>query len=306
MHDSISDASRRNSSCQSTDDARPGRSAGPLPDVFPEPRITQSRFGDLDCIVVDGGPTATIPVIVCHGYGAPGHDLAGLSLEWLRMLDEVGGHFRFVFPAAPISLADQGMPDGRAWWPLNMARLLDMAGASRFDELHDEEPPGLDTARAILTAAIDQVLAGMNRPSTWALGGFSQGAMLSLDTVLRGGLPTPSVLFQFSGTLVCRTIWETKLDRLKEARVLQSHGRVDPILPFDSAVRLETLLCGAGVDVHFHPFDGPHTIDPETVRLSGDALRTLVAPSRADEPSPSDASSGIQSAGGQSSEHRNS
>ncbi|MEM9646398.1 MAG: lysophospholipase, partial [Planctomycetota bacterium] len=81
-------------------------------------------FADLNCIVIDGGPSPTIPVVVCHGYGAPGHDLAGLAHEWLNLLgEEKGTKFRFVFPEGPLSLAEQGMPDGRAWWPLNMARL---------------------------------------------------------------------------------------------------------------------------------------------------------------------------------------
>lgn len=244
--------------------------------TMPKPR--RERLADLDCIVVDGSEHPDIPVIVCHGYGAPGHDLAGLSLEWLDLLQGDASRFRFVFPAAPISLADQGMPDGRAWWPLNMARLLEMAGASRFDELHDEEPPGLSEAREVLLATIASAIDTMPNGTDhgWAVGGFSQGAMLTMDATLRSELPPPTLLMQFSGTMICQPTWRERVARLRDTYVLQSHGTIDPILPYDSALRLRDMLSDAATPMHFHSFDGPHTIDPETVGLAAQSLRRIV------------------------------
>ena len=237
---------------------------------------TESRYGSLDCIVVDGGDAPEIAVVMCHGYGAPGHDLASLSTPWIQLLGDEAKRFRFVFPAAPNTLAELGMPDGRAWWPLNMARLMEAIEANEFDELHQHEPPGIDDARQKLCETINLVkkeLAGDETPLV--LGGFSQGAMLTMETALRGSIDPPKCLVQFSGTVICETQWSAAMDRLANTAVYQSHGQSDPILPYSSAVRLQELLKAGGVDVQFHSFDGPHTIDQESIYHLVDMLRSL-------------------------------
>ena len=118
----------------------------------------------------------TLPWCFAHGYGAPGHDLAGLAPEWIRLLGESAKSVRFIFPAAPHSLAELGMPDGRAWWPINMAQLSQAVQSSSFDELHDKEPPGIDEARAMLCESIRRVKAELIGDSTpLVLGGFFPG-----------------------------------------------------------------------------------------------------------------------------------
>ena len=120
--------------------------------IKPQRRI----IGQLECIVVDGGPAPKNFVVVCHGYGASQEDLAPLSLEWISLLGDQSIDYRFIFPNAPHSLAELGMPFGRAWWPINMARLAEMVQASAFDELHQHEPPGIDLARSALSDLIRQ------------------------------------------------------------------------------------------------------------------------------------------------------
>ena len=112
------------------------------------PVANRTRIESLDCIVVDGGPDPKIAVVICHGYGASYDDLAPLSGEWISMLGDQAEAFRFVFPDAPNSLAELGMPQGRAWWPINMARLAEAVQADSFEELHDHQPPGISAARA--------------------------------------------------------------------------------------------------------------------------------------------------------------
>ncbi|MGB7345847.1 MAG: dienelactone hydrolase family protein [Pirellulaceae bacterium] len=239
-------------------------------------RPIHTHYGQLDCIVVDGGPSPSVAAVICHGYGAPGHDLAGLCQPWINGLGEDAERFRFVFPAAPLTLAELGMPDGRAWWPLNMARMMEAINANKFDELHAHEPPGIVDARDKLCEVIDLVkeeLGGKKTPL--ALGGFSQGAMLTMDTALRGTIDPPNLLIQFSGTVVCQSQWQAAVDRLKNTPVYQSHGTADPILPFSSAIRLQELLSEGGVEVQFHAFDGPHTIDGESIDHTTEAMRKL-------------------------------
>ncbi len=250
-----------------------------------QPRI--ARYGALDCYVIDPSTDGTVPsalVVLCHGYGAPGSDLVGVVFEWIELLGESASKLRFVCPVAPHSLAELGMPSGRAWWPINMARLMDMVEARRFEDLHRETPPGLDEARVSLSQLIDlsrQELAGQNECDAeeipFAIGGFSQGAMLTMDTALRGASGAPALLMQFSGTVICESDWVAGMSRLENTRVYQSHGTIDPLLPFSSAQRLRDLVTAAGISIDFHEFVGPHTIDREAIAATAVALQELLA-----------------------------
>ncbi|KAA5540962.1 lysophospholipase [Roseiconus nitratireducens] len=247
------------------------------------------RYGSLDSYVIDPADEGSARagsgrglVVLCHGYGAPGTDMMGIVAEWVQLLGDAASRFRFVCPIAPHSLAELGMPDGRAWWPLNMARLMEAVQARRFDQLHQETPPGIDQAREALTELINAALGEMSETSggreaktPLAIGGFSQGAMLTMDTALRGEIPAPDYLMQFSGTVICQAKWTAALKRLEHTRVYQSHGTIDPILPYSSAERLRDLLGAAGIDAEFHSFEGPHTIDLDSIVATAQTLRSL-------------------------------
>ncbi len=185
---------------------------------------------------------------------------------------------RFVFPAAPHTLEDLGMPDGRAWWPINMAQLAAAVQSSSFSDLHDQQPPGIDEARETLCETIRAIKADLCGDDTLlVLGGFSQGAMLTMDASLRGSIEPPDLLIQFSGTLICQSKWKASLAKLANTFVYQSHGTIDPILPFSSAQALNQFLCDGNVQTKFHAFDGPHTIDGDSVAITAIAIKGLVA-----------------------------
>ncbi|OYP37640.1 alpha/beta hydrolase [Rhodopirellula sp. MGV] len=259
----------------------------------------QIRLGSLDCFSIDpslqstpadvvsdtsegGGAVPSAIVVLCHGYGAPGSDMVGVAQSWVQLLGETAKQLWFLCPIAPLSLAEFGMPTGRAWWPLNMARMMEAVQAQRFEQLHRETPPGLDQARnqlsSLIHAAQEQLGKRLGKPAAkipLAIGGFSQGAMLTMDTALRGDIPAPDQLFQFSGTVVCQPQWAAATGRLEQTRVFQAHGTVDPILPFSSAERLRDLLKAAEVDLEFHSFYGPHTIDEYSVETTAMMLKQL-------------------------------
>ncbi len=237
----------------------------------------EKTIGDLDCVVLDGGAEASIAVVVCHGYGAPGDDLVPFGAQWAQLLGADAAKFRFVFPYGPLTLAELGMPSARAWWPLNMQKLMLAVQAQQFDELHIHEPPGLETARNKLTGTIDRVMEWLaGDDPQLVLGGFSQGAMLTMDVALRGATPPPAVLIQMSGTLICRDQWRQAAPRLAHTQIIQSHGTADPILPFDSATALRDLLTAEQLDVQFVPFAGPHTVGAEMLAACAHALQKLV------------------------------
>lgn len=228
-------------------------------------QLRHQLFGSLNCVVVESGVRPTVPVILCHGYGATGNDLVSLVEPLADWLEDRVERFSFVFPAAPLAPRDMAMYGGRAWWAINMAALLAASETGSFAELHDREPPGIDQATTALTECLQAIFAEMDSPEQYVLGGFSQGAMVTMNAALRSELPPPKLLVQFSGTVVCRPHWQAALaaERLAQTHVLQSHGRYDSILPFQSAEVLRDLLQAAKVSHEFIAFDGPHTIPME-------------------------------------------
>lgn len=241
------------------------------------PTEHRTRIGSLDCIVVDGGSEPQIAVVICHGYGASYDDLAPLAGEWMRVLGDLADHFRFVFPDAPETLAAMGMPDGRAWWPITMAEMQKMMQTTNVAHLHDHEPAELEGVRELLCetiSAVKQEIAGDSTPLV--LGGFSQGAMLTMDTALRGSIDPPKILIQFSGTVICRPQWEASIHRLDDTYVFQSHGTIDPILPHASAITLHEIFEAGQIENEFHSFMGPHTIDGESVAKTAAAMARIL------------------------------
>jgi phospholipase/carboxylesterase len=225
-------------------------------------------FSGLRCQIVDGLKPGTNPtklVVLSHGFGAPGDDLVGLAGYLIQSSDLVADTCRFIFPAAPVDLAPMGMPGGRAWWPINMAKLAEINQTGDYDELTRLLPDGMLEASEQLVNALREMQTqyGLDDAAT-VLGGFSQGAMLSTDVVLRWGV-VPTALALFSGTVLCSAEWQQFAAEHPGCPVLQSHGRQDPVLPFPPAESLRELLHGNGFDVSFIPFNGPHTIPEEAL-----------------------------------------
>lgn len=240
--------------------------------------MQRQELGGLTCQTVDGlaiGSRPSLAVILCHGYGAPADDLAPIGAELLQTDPVINERVRFYFPAAPLDLAPIGMPGGRAWWPIDMQRLVLAAQVGRWDELRANVPVGLEVARARLIAFIEAVQSETCLPlSRIILGGFSQGAMLSTDVALR--LPEPvASLCLASGALVSEPEWLKLAAKQKPLRVLQSHGRQDPVLPFFGAEALRDLLTANGHEVHFIPFNGGHTIPWPMLEAFAGLIKTL-------------------------------
>ena len=67
--------------------------------------------------------------------------------------------------------------------------------------------------------------------------GFSQGAMISLDLALRSERPLAGLALM-SATMLCASEWTALMPRRAKLPVMQSHGRVDPLLPYELAEKL--------------------------------------------------------------------
>lgn len=237
-------------------------------------------IGRLKCRLVGDlldGEKPHLVVVLSHGYGASGTDLVPIGQELLDQFPDLRSHVLFVFPEAPLSLDDQGIPGGRAWWPIDLMRLQVAAATGQFRQLQRDRSDAMVESRNRLIETL-QVLSerwGL-RLSQFVIGGFSQGAMLSVDTSL--ALPeNVAGVVAMSGSLLNEAEWLERAPQHAGLRVLQSHGTADPLLPFDAAERLRDLLTAAGAVVDFIPFQGGHQIPFEVFDGVGEFLSSLVA-----------------------------
>ncbi len=244
----------------------------------PKLKMSTSRLGGLECTLLsasDGSPPHFCTVL-CHGFGAPGTDLVPLGTDLAEMCPELVGSHVFVFPQGPLSLADVGLPDGRAWWMVDIERYQRaLERPADMARLRRQVPHGMAEASAMLRTVLDAVRNQFDiPPARTLLGGFSQGSMIATDVTLR--LPTPPAgLCIFSGAVVAEDEWTELARKRGKIPVLQSHGHFDPILPFAAGQSLRELLTNAGLDVEFLPFAGPHTIPFEAMERLGSLLHRV-------------------------------
>ncbi len=194
-----------------------------------------------------------IAVVLLHGYGAPGNDLAPLA----RSLQRPG--MRCILPAAPLSLGD----GGRAWWHIYASDrpryVFDDPGPPMLSTLPNFE---LEVARSAVQGVL-RTARERYAPRGHFLAGFSQGAMLSIDLALAGSEPLDRVAV-LSGALLVDSAAHLQAQRNVRPAVFISHGRQDQRLPFAGGERMKTELEAHGYAVTWRPFDGGHTISKST------------------------------------------
>lgn len=218
----------------------------------------------------------TLNVVLCHGFGAPGSDLVPLAPMIVKFDRSLAEQVRFLFPEAPLDLEAFGMPDGRAWWNLDLWKLQAAIAAGTYGDLTRRTPEGLPAARQMFQQFLEECERETGIPvSRTVLGGFSQGAMLSTDVSLHLATP-PGGLIVLSGSLINHDEWAKLLAGKAGMPVFQSHGKYDPVLPFEVAVQLRDELESAGNPVEFCEFPGAHEIPFEVMKLVTEFLAQRV------------------------------
>lgn len=218
-------------------------------------------------IVRNTSESEEMTLVLLHGFGAPGDDLAGLA----DMIPVAPGT-TLVFPEAVHDLADLAGPmyaGARAWWMIDMARLEVAINTGEIRDLPNEVPEGLDEARRAVIDFLDalETKEGISLDRL-VLGGFSQGAMLAMDVALHTKRKL-SGLVLLSGSYIAEREWKPRMSGRAGTPVFQSHGDADPILPFAIAERLRDELTTAGLAVDFHRFSGGHGIPPKVMTALG-------------------------------------
>jgi phospholipase/carboxylesterase len=219
--------------------------------------------------VVGDGP---LTVVLLHGFGAPGDDLVALA-QYIR------APVRFVFPEAPIELGGL-YGDSRAWWLLDLARLEQELATGAVRDRRDEVPEGLDKVREQMLRFLEALEERYKLDNNQlVLGGFSQGAMLSLDVALHREV-APAGLILMSGTLLAASVWTPLMTKLAGVPVFQSHGMHDQLLPFSIAGILRDQLRSAGAKLDWCEFHGGHEIPPAVLDGATKLLVTIGSTSR--------------------------
>jgi len=238
--------------------------------------LERGTYAGLDCILIL--PRTVEPkalVVLCHGFGAPGTDLVNLAEEVVPLLageaPESSPAPAFLFPEGLIDLSDEfGMEGPRAWWRINMAKLAALQSVASYDELHNEVPEGIDSARSAVEDCVLACLETKNWKSIdLIIGGFSQGAMLSVELAMRATKLAPKALLLWSGALICQKAWQqANQDKQRNIPIFQSHGTQDTILPISTGRALRDFLRSQGMKIEYIEFHGPHTIAYESLQGS--------------------------------------
>lgn len=226
--------------------------------------VTLETLGSLQARIV--APRDDIPVervvVLLHGFGAPGDDLVALAREL-----PLAAGTRYVFAEAPIDLGG-----GRAWWN------IDWQERARYERSGDWQgytrlvPEGLEAANHAVNTLLDVIEKKWHvPPHQIVLGGFSQGAMMTVDVAARRA-HKPRMLVLLSGALVATPHWVPEAGTLKGVQIFQSHGTADQTLPLSQAEKLRDQLGAAGARVAWMTFAGGHAIPREVLN----ALRSFL------------------------------
>lgn len=206
-------------------------------------------------------------VFLFHGFGADASDLKSLS----EVLNVEGKKINWVFPDGIFSVPIGPMMTGRAWWPLTLSSLP--------TDWSNYSPPELEQLLPRVWKMIDSFKVPWNKI---ILGGFSQGAMLAIETYLSAP-ELPAGLISLSGALIRKNEWTSRLvERQNQALVsgqtlkaFFSHGENDTVLPSSGTQKLIQLFKTHGYHCDFSSFRGGHEIPLPTITKAQSYLASL-------------------------------
>ncbi len=185
-------------------------------------------------------PNGTQPnhlLVVLHGWGANYQDF----VPFAKVLNFPG--FGYIFPNAPFEHFQ--VPGGKAWYALE-----------------NKEFTGLGESRQLLLDWLTSLEASTGVPlDKTILAGFSQGGAMTLDV----GLTLPlAALCSLSGYLHYQP--QAKENQTFPPTMI-IHGKQDPVVPLEAAVKARDELTKIGVAVQYQEFDMGHEVQEPAIAL---------------------------------------
>lgn len=202
------------------------------------------------------GLTASMLVIMLHGVGSSGNDLAPLAKTWK---DSLPGAI-FVSPNAP---SRSSFGSGYQWFSV--------AGVTE-----DNRSMRIKEARTAFDATISGITEEngfSGRLDRVAFVGFSQGTIMALDAIASGRWPVGAVV-GFSGRLAS----PLPLQAAVSTPVLLVHGSADAVIPAAETTKAAALLQSQGVNVETMMIPGlGHTISANGAARGATFLASAMA-----------------------------
>jgi thioredoxin 1 len=193
------------------------------------------------------GENAKRLLVLMHGIGSNEQDLPQLA----PYLDP-DGTYVIVSPRAPYAYGP-----GFAWFKFETPGTI----TSSLDAIDD-----------VIDSSLDQY--GMRRDEM-VIGGFSQGAAMSLVMVFRDAAKRPAGVLAMSGFLPPLP-GSTPLDYSGDLPpVLMQHGTDDPVVPVDRARASVEELKSHGVAVQFRTYPMEHNVSQESAKDARDWLAQI-------------------------------
>ena len=201
-----------------------------------------NRFGDLYGPFIEparGGMASSL-IVLLHGWGADGNDLANLA----RPISVRFPGAAFFVPNGPTPCKVN--PAGREWFDI------------------DDRIKGPIMAAPFIDNALADALNKLNLSSSaLALAGFSQGGMMSLHCGLRQN-PAPAAIISFSGTVLIQEDLVKNNEGAPYSPVLLVHGTEDEVVPFQFQAASRDILQARSIEVETVECIGlGHGIDPD-------------------------------------------
>ena len=182
-------------------------------------------------------------LVLMHGLGADERDLMGLA---------------------------SGLDPRLMIVSLRAPRQCEYGGFAWFDVSWDAEGVHVDEVQALESRAV--VLETLKAlpgelgvgPSQIFLGGFSQGAMMSLGVALSAP-ELPAGVLLLSGRLLPAFAHPEASTSITHIPFLVQHGTLDPVLPVVGSREIKAYLEGLGCSVSYHEYPMGHEISQESL-----------------------------------------
>jgi len=160
-------------------------------------------------------------VVLLHGYGGDGNDIAQVTLNWKRFLPNT----LFICPNAPEVCSIN--PSGFQWFDLSQDNEEFIINESKKNELK-------------LKKFLDEVKDKFSLPnSKICLSGFSQGCMMSINAGLSSNEEYSGIL-GFSGKIISKKELSKRIKNKTE--ILLIHGENDDIVPCVKSLEAKDFL----------------------------------------------------------------
>lgn len=209
-----------------------------------EARGADARRLEYEVTVPDGAGDGTTVAVLLHGRGSHKGDLQALGPV---LPDE----WALVTPQAPFPGAEWGYGAGWAWY--------------RYVADDRLVPETLEASLLAVDAFLDELPEQLGfAPGRVVLGGFSQGGTTSMAY----GLSRPGriwAVWNFSGFLAASVEVPEGTEAERATPIFWGHGRRDPNIPFELALRGRSTLRGAGVPLVSMDYPIGHWMLPDEI-----------------------------------------